>query len=82
MVNKLPKSLINSQNIKTNNLPHSSYKQRGFLYAIFQFFDQINDSNMWGNNQLNWISIYLLNKLGNPNLSIKWYRKCKQKIRD
>ena len=25
---------------------------------------------MWGNNQLNWISLYLLNKLGNPNLTI------------
>ena len=25
---------------------------------------------MWGNNQLNWISLYLLNKLGNPSLSV------------
>ena len=25
---------------------------------------------MWGNNLLNWISLYLLNRLGNPNFSI------------
>ena len=30
----------------------------------------INDLYMRENNQLNWISLYLLNKLGNPNLFI------------
>ena len=40
------------------------------LIKIFQFFDLINDSNMWRNNQLNWMSLYLLNKLENLNLSI------------
>ena len=27
---------------------------------------------MWANNQLNWTSLYLLNKLRNPNLSINY----------
>ena len=46
-----------------NKLPKSLIKR-------FQFFDLINDSNMWRNNQLNWMSLYLLNKLENLNLSI------------
>ena len=69
-MNKLPKPLLISQNIETNILPPSSYRYRGFTYGRFQPFDLVNDSDMWGNNQLNWISLYLLNKLGNPNLII------------
>ena len=40
------------------------------LIKWFQFFDRINDSNMWRNNQLNWMLLYLLNKLENLNFSI------------
>ena len=65
IMNKLPEPLLISQNIETNRLPPSSYRHRGFTYGRFQPFDLINYSNMWGNNQLNWISLYLLNKLGN-----------------
>ena len=69
-MNKLPEPLIISQNIEINKFPPSSYRHRGFTYGRFQPFDLVNDSDMWGNNQLNWISLYLLNELGNPNLTI------------
>ena len=64
IMNKLPQPLVTSQNIETNRLPPSTYRQR------FQSFDLINYSNMWGNIQLNLISLHLLNKLGNNNLSV------------
>ena len=62
--------MIISQNIETNKFPPSSYRHRGFTYGKFQPFDLVNDFDMRGNNQLNWIFLYLLNKLGNPNLTI------------
>ena len=61
---------MNKWNIETNKLPPFIYRQRGFCYGRFQPFDLINDSDIWRNNQLNWISPYLFNKLRNPNLSI------------
>ena len=52
--------------------------QKWFYYGRFQPFDLINDSDMWRNNQLNWISLYLLNKLRNPNLSINDIKSVKK----
>ena len=48
------------------------------LMKRFQIFDLINGSNMWRNNQLNWMLLYLLNKLENLNLSINDIEKIKK----
>ena len=69
-LNKSPKPLIISQNIETNRLSPFNYKHRGYTYGRFQPFDLVNDSDMRGNNRLNWISLFLLNKLRNPYLTI------------
>ena len=53
IMNKLPEQLVISQNIETSRFLPSSSRHRGFTYGIFQPFDLINDSNIWGNNQLN-----------------------------
>lgn len=53
IMNKLPKQLVISQNIETSRFLSSSYRHRRFTYGRFQPFDFINDSDIWGNNQLN-----------------------------
>ena len=70
IMNILLEPLIISQNIETNKFPPSRYRHRGFTYERFQPFDLVNDFDMQGSNKLNQISLYLLNKLGNPNLTI------------
>ncbi|WCJ41937.1 hypothetical protein M5689_022772 [Euphorbia peplus] len=65
----LPEAKVQVQSIEASKLPSGSYRARGFHQGRFQAFEVFGDSEIHGNNQLNWTNLFLLNKLGHRTLS-------------
>ena len=67
-MSKLPVANVSVQQIEPFRLAISSYRQRGQQYGRFQPFEIWDDHDAYGNNQLNWMNLFLLNKLGGKEL--------------
>ena len=70
-MSKLPVAAVAVQQIEPPRLPISSYRQRGHQFGRFQPFEVWGDADAWGNNQLNWTNLFLLNKLGGKEIKVE-----------
>ena len=70
-MSKLPLAAVAVQQIEPSRLPISSYRQRGHRFGRFQPFEVWGDADAWGNNQLNWTNLFLLNKLGGKEIKVE-----------